>query len=253
MIPIVSPIELKNVGGTKLKIILDESDEINKYNAKNDDFPIFSLDFPENSIGPGDTKYIIGSFRPLTSKNYRVEVPVIYKDEVTGFVGNTKIILTGVGFHPLNIKLPPYISYYENMPKARIDNIYENTIIQKCGVSLEELDFGDMEDKAASQTFIIYNYSMTNSLDFEFYNPGFNMKDEIVFEPNNGNLEPNSHLLIKVRLVPKTLMSNYEGEIEIKINWNIVNESAYKVIEKESLFIRMLKKSVIKDVNTFLN
>ena len=53
--PIISPVEIKNVGGIKLKYSIDEN-EIKKYNAKNDDFPIFKLENTEGSLGPGDVK-----------------------------------------------------------------------------------------------------------------------------------------------------------------------------------------------------
>jgi hypothetical protein len=77
MIPIISPIELKNVGGSKLKYSVDET-EIKKYNAKNDDFNIFKLENVEGSLGPGEIKYIRGHFRPLTNKFYKVTVPIAF-------------------------------------------------------------------------------------------------------------------------------------------------------------------------------
>ncbi len=247
MIPIVCPIELKNSGGSKIKVTLDETNEIMKFNAKNDDFPIFHVYMPDNNLGPGDTKYIIASFRPLTNKSYRVTLPISHKDEINQSAGESKITLSGVGYHPLTTKLPAYRSLFENMPHFRMDNKYNDHEIQKCGISLEEIDFGYMSDKPVLKTFIIYNYSLDQNLEFEFFNPGFNMNDEIHFEPNSATLEPNSHLMIKVVLYPKSALSNYEGEVEIKITWNSGGDNNRK-IEKENLYIRILKKSLIKDV-----
>src|SRR5687768_4729298 len=156
MMPIVSPIELKNVGGIKLKYSVDDK-AIKEYNAKNDDFPIFKLENIEGSLGPGDVKYLIGSFRPLTNKFYSVTLPIYFTDEINEF-NNLKITLSGYGYHPLNTQLPPFNSLYKNMPKSRIYNKFENqNIIQKCGISLEELNFGYMGDKPTNKTFIIYN------------------------------------------------------------------------------------------------
>ena len=140
------------------------------------------------------------------------------------------------------------------MPKNRIFNKYNGDIIQKCGISLEEIDFGYMEERPSSKTFIFYNYSMTESLNFEFFNPGFNMKDEIIFEPNKGKLDPNSHLLIKIKLIPKNTLSSYEGEIEIKITWSSLSDTQQKIssIEKENLYIRIVKKSLIKEVSLII-
>ncbi len=245
MMPIIFPIEVKNVGGIKLKYSIDDK-EIKTYNNKNDGFPIFKLENIEGSLGPGDVKYVIGHFRPLTNKFYKVTFPIFYTDDVNG-ICNLNITLSGTGYHPLKTVLPPFVSISKNMPKLRIFNKFNNEIIQKCGVSLEEIDFGLMDDKPSSKTFIIYNYSKNDILNFEFYNPGFNMKDEIIFDPNKGKLEPNSHLLIKIKLIPRNTLASYEGEIEIKITWDSQNESQ-KILEKENLYIRIIKKSLIKDV-----
>ena len=118
--------------------------------------------------------------------------------------------------------------------------------IQKCAVSVEEIDFGSLQDKTKNKTFILYNFSKTASLNFDFREPGFLLKDEIEIKPNKDKLEPNSHTLIKMALTPKGYISNYEGEIEINITWNAENSN--KVLDKEKLHIRIRKKSKIKEV-----
>lgn len=146
------------------------------------------------------------------------------------------------------------------MPKSRVHNDFENQVIQKCGVSLEEIDFGALDDKPSVKTLILYNYSSTDNCEFEFFNPGFNMKDELSIDPPKGVLEPSKHLLIKLKLVPNSL-SSYQGELEIKINWSVpemkekefkeIKESKEKInkeIEREKLFVRVIKKSLIKEV-----
>lgn len=150
------------------------------------------------------------------------------------------------------------------MPKSRVHNEFEGQVIQKCGVSLEEIDFGILDDKPSVKTLILYNYSNSENCEFEFFNPGFNLKDDITIDPPKGVLEPSKHLLIKLKLIPNTL-SSYTGELEIKINWSVpenkerelkeTKESKEKVgreIEREKLFIRVMKKSLIKEVlNSF--
>jgi hypothetical protein len=247
MMPIISPIEIKNIGGIKLLYNIDTS-EINSYNSKNDDFPIFKLENTEGNLSPGDVKYIIGSFRPLTNKFYSVTIPVTFTDE-SNEIRRTKISLSGYGYHPLTVTPPPFESTFRNMPKNRKYNSYEGHLIQRCGVSLEEINFGCMEEKQTSKTFIIYNYSMTDAFMFEFNNPGFNMKDDILeFDPKKDKLEPNTHLLVKIKITPKGTLSSYEGEIEIKIIWNS-HEANPKVSDRESLYIRIIKKPLLNEVS----
>ena len=152
-------------------------------------------------------------------------------------------------------------SNFESMPMSRVHNEFEGQIIQKCGASIEEIDFGALDDKPSEKTLILYNYSTTQNCEFEFINPGFNMKDEITFDPPKGVLEPSKHLLVKLKLIPNSL-SSYTGELEIKINWSVPEvqdkelreikenkEKAVKEIEREKLYIRIMKKSLIKEVN----
>jgi len=150
------------------------------------------------------------------------------------------------------------------MPTSRVHNEFEGQIIQKCGVSLEEIDFGILDDKPSVKTLILYNYSNTENCEFEFFNPGFNLKDEISIDPPKGILEPGKHLLIKLKLISNSL-SSYTGELEIKINWSTpegrerdlkeTKESKEKVskeIEREKLFVRVIKRSLIKEVNIII-
>lgn len=248
MMPIVCPLEIRNVGGIKIRYKVNE-DEIKKFNTKNDDFPVFKLDNTEGPLGPGEVTYIIGSFRPLTNKEYKVMIPIEYSDGINGNIED-RIILRGYGYNPGNMKIPKIKSNFYEMPKSRKFNSFENNVIQKCGVNIEEIDFGSMEDgKSSSHTLIIYNYSETDSFNFEFFNPGFNMKDDLTIEPLKGLLGPNSHLIVKIKIVPKNSLSSFEGELEIKICWLAQGESKASS-EKENLFIRVSKQSYLKDVNT---
>ena len=53
---------------------------LKEYNQNNDDFEVFKIENDNGVIGPGDIKYIIGSFRPLTDKLYSVDLPITYFD-----------------------------------------------------------------------------------------------------------------------------------------------------------------------------
>jgi len=108
-----------------------------------------------------------------------------------------------------------------------------------------------MYDKPSVKTLIIYNYSKTEVCMFEFINPGFNMKDDLAIDPPKGKIEPNSHMIIKLKLTPKNYLSSYEGEIEIKIIWNTGENKANRFDnERDNLFVRIIKASLIKEVRT---
>ena len=244
--PITCSLEIKNVGGTKLRFRVLE-DEIKKYNTQNDDFPIFRLDNTEGPLSSGEMKYIIGSFRPLTNKHYKVQIPIEYTDG-NGEVDEDYIILSGHGYNPKVIQMPESESCYKNMPKSRIFNKFENNFIQKCGVSLEEIDFGIMENfSSSSQIIILYNYSLEDYFQFEFFNPGFNMDDVLEIEPTSGKLEPNSHIIIKIKLTPDAKLSNFSGELECRIFWLFQGDNK-NITEKENIFIRIHKKAKLTEV-----
>jgi hypothetical protein len=246
MMPIVCPLEIKNVGGIKLRYTIIE-EEIKKYNTINDDFPVFKLENVEGSLSPGETSYIIGSFRPLTNKHYRVEVPLLYTDNMNG-EQEDYIVLSGYGYNPRLVTIPDLQSTFKNMPKSLVYNNYDGNMVQKCGLSVEELDFGIMDfTKTASQIFILYNYSKNDCFNYEFNIPGFNMSDEFILEPSKGKLEPNSHVIIKARLRPSNALSSYNGQIQCVISWLIQGDTK-NVSSRENLYVRVNKKAKLKEV-----
>jgi len=247
MMPLVCPLEIKNVGGIKLRYnVLEE--EIKKYNMMNDDFPVFKLENVEGSLSPGETSYIIASFRPLTIKHYSVRIPILYTDNQSNNHQEDFIVLSGYGYNPRVAQVPEVKSKYENMPKTMVYNNFEGNLVQKCGLSLEELDFGLMDSsKTSSQIFILYNYSMNDQFNYEFFIPGFNLTDELIFEPAKGKLEPNSHVVIKAKLTASSSLSSYCGEIECIVSWLVQGDSK-NISSKENLYIRVNKKAKLKEV-----
>ena len=260
---IICPLELYNVGGVKIRYKIDKK-QIEEFNKNNDNFEIFKIEQLEGNIGPSDLKYIPVFFRPLTSKEYILNLDIGYADEAfyTGKndeleaqkeegverMGKIPVVIKGIGYHPMKYTPPKIMSPFAKMPKERVCNSYDGEIIQKCGLSIEEIDFGECEEGVSkNQTFIIYNYSSTNSFAFEFYVPGFILKDTVEIKPQKDKLEPNSHKIIKMNLTPKGYICNYDGEIEIKITWNSKDENEQK-INKEKLHIRIRKSSVQKDM-----
>jgi hydroxymethylpyrimidine pyrophosphatase-like HAD family hydrolase len=125
---IVCPLELYNVGGIKIRYKIDKK-QIDEFNKKNDNFEIFKIDQLEGNIGPNDLKYIPIFFRPLTSKEYNLNLNVFYADEAfynsksddlelfnsnkekedgIDRIGKIPVQIRGVGYHPKKF-IPPKI------------------------------------------------------------------------------------------------------------------------------------------------
>ena len=261
---IASPIEINNISAVKVKYYID-NEEIEKYNKSNDDTEIFKVDNIEGVINPGESKYLVAYFRPITNKNYQMELTLHYTDDQT--VHTEKITIQGIGYHPFKFTVPKNDKPTSGMPNSIVCPYFNGEFIQKCGFSLEEIDFGEMGDKSKNKTLILYNFSMTNSFNFDFSECGFLVKDELLIQPNKGVLEPNSHKIFKIILNPKSQLSNYEGDIQAKITWNNstgknnllassnmiqskegLGMGMNKNIEKENLYIRIKKKSMFYDL-----
>jgi hypothetical protein len=197
---------------------------------------------------------------------------VQYSDESNVYGKSISII--GRGFHPLKIQPPKIISPFNGMPNNVINPKFNGERIQNCGFNIEELDFGNLSlNKSKNKTFILYNYSNTNSFNFDFLEPQFLIKDELIVTPNKGIIEPNGHKIIKCVLNTKQEFSEYEGDLQVRITWknninvinsNIINSNlkisnsinqstminpSINRIFKENLFLRVRKKCIIEGVN----
>ena len=232
---ISSPIELKNISTMKIKYMIDYG-EVDKFNKIHENFDVFRLENYEGAIGPGETKYIIAYFRPLANINYKLDLTLHYTDD--NRVSSEIITITGTGYHPLKEVKPERISPYKGMPSKMVWNNYNGEMIQKCGFNLEELDFGQINEPK-NKTFILYNYSNKNSFNFDFVEPGFLIKDELVIQPNKGTVDAGKYKIIKCILNPIPIFnSEYEGDILVKVMWN-------KDEEFENILPKSLKKGLI--------
>ena len=116
-------------------------------------------------------------------------------------------------------------------------------MVQKCGFNIEELNFGEINEPK-NKTFILYNYSDRKSLNFDFMEPGFLIKDELIIQPNRGLIDAGKYKLIKCILNPATIYnSEYEGDILVRISWN--NEDDNMLFPKSPK-----KKNVPKNINS---
>ena len=269
---ISSPIELKNISMIKIKYMIDYA-EVNNCNKIHENFDVIKLENYEGAIGPGETKYILAFFRPLANINYSFDLNLNFTDD--NRVSSEKITITGKGYHPLKEIKEEKINPYKGMPSKMVCNSYNNEMIQKCGFNIEELNFGEI-DEPKNKSFILYNYSNKNSFNFDFVEPGFLIKDELIIQPNRGIIQAGKYKIIKCILIPRPIFnSEYEGDILVKISWNKDDEnlilpkspkrrlsqlkagsnmllgsntmSKVHTIQRENIYLRVVKKGIISE------
>jgi hypothetical protein len=73
------PIEIKNLGITKLKYQIDTS-LLEKLNKDNYNFRIFEIQNPEGTLLANETQFIYTLFRPLEAKEYVLDLPIKISD-----------------------------------------------------------------------------------------------------------------------------------------------------------------------------
>ena len=248
---ITSPFEIKNISTIKVKYMIDKSDII-KFNKIHQGFEIFKIDNYEGAIAPGESRYLSVFFRPLSDIEYKLDLILYYNDEIS--TSQMKFSIIGKGYHPLKTSIPVYKNSYENMPKSTVNNYFNNQMIQKCGFSIEDLDFGIMNEPK-NKTFILYNFSEINSFNFDFNEPGFLIKDELNIQPNKGEIEPGKYKIIKCFLSPdERSNNNYEGDISVKIVWNqkfnkILNNN--QISKNSTILGKIKKKNILESFGSF--
>ncbi|KAL4426641.1 hypothetical protein ABPG74_018719 [Tetrahymena malaccensis] len=267
LIPVKFPIEVLNVGSSKIsyKVEIVEKDEYN--NPIDSKFNIFDIEKNQDNLLPNEKSYLYCLFKPLESKTYYHELKIIVYDFVK-VNQEISLFIEGTGYSKKsnsksNLKK-------EEIPRQRS---FVSTIGSKVFFSIEEIDFGEMKPgKAAHRCIILYNLSETQKLSYDFgtssfalssNKPGLMCGDECTIEPMNGTLEPNSFIELKVTLVSSYEPSVYEGELECTIQWDGGDQKNKTVsqqsqnsnsgFEKETLFLRVKKTSVldVELINSF--
>lgn len=251
------PIEIKNLGITKLKYKVD-LENVEKLNETNYNFRVFDIENPEGVLMPNEIQYLYTVFRPLESKHYKLELPIKVSD-IEGVVQNINLKLNGIGYQDEKNK-PKEVQFYEDLPKCRAHCNSDDEL--QAAFSIEEIDFGEVDPEVPSKRMVIlYNMSQTQKLSFEFFKTGLLCTDNINLMPISGEVEPNSHKNIKMVLKAANLPTIFDGEIMCQIEWEdhankngppTVNEThtgTKSVVthanENEFLFIRLKKRSCL--------
>ena len=166
--PVTYPIEVKNLGITKLKYHIDTA-ELENLNTVNYDFRIFDIQNNEGTIGAGETQYIYTLFRPLEAKDYSLDLPIKISDIEGPSPLSYELKLRGVGYH-YEEKKPADTRLYVDLPKCRANL---NEFGSMAAFSIEEIDFGELEKGEVSRRFVIlYNLNTQYKLKYEFTKSG---------------------------------------------------------------------------------
>lgn len=162
------PIEIKNLGITKLKYSID-TQLLEKLNKENYDFRIFEIQNPEGTLLANETQFIYTLFRPLEAKEYSLDLPIRVSDIEGPSPVPYTLKLRGSGYH-FEEKKPKEIAFYEDLPKCR-SNLSDAGAL--AAFSLEEIDFGELDQDELSRRFVIlYNLHPTQRLRFDFAKSG---------------------------------------------------------------------------------
>ena len=95
---ITYPIEIKNLGITKLKYQID-TEKLEELNKANYDFRVFEIQNPEGTLKSNEIQHIYTLFRPLEAKRYSLDLPIKISD-IEGPSPESYIMrLRGVGYH----------------------------------------------------------------------------------------------------------------------------------------------------------
>jgi len=78
-LPVTYPIEIKNLGITKLKYQIDLR-ALEALNKNNHDYRVFDIQNPNGELKTGETQHIYTLFNPLESKNYELDLPIKIED-----------------------------------------------------------------------------------------------------------------------------------------------------------------------------
>lgn len=151
--PVTYPVEVKNLGITKLKYIIDTT-KLEELNKSNYNFPIFEILQKEGNIKSNDTQHIITMFRPLEAKEYSLDLPIKVSDIEGPVKEQFTLRLRGKGYR-LTSQRPQELQFYEDLPLCRA-NLNENGSM--VAFSTESVDFGELSASEPSRRFVIlYN------------------------------------------------------------------------------------------------
>ena len=95
---ITYPIEIKNLGITKLKYSID-MERLEELNRQNFDFRVFEIQNAEGTLKSNEIQHIYTLFRPLEAKTYELDLPIRISDIEGPSPEPHTLRLRGTGYH----------------------------------------------------------------------------------------------------------------------------------------------------------
>lgn len=95
---ITYPIEIKNLGITKLKYQID-TEQLEELNKRNHDFRVFEIQNAEGTLKSNEIAHLYTLFRPLEAKTYSLDLPIKISDIEGPSPESYTLRLRGVGYH----------------------------------------------------------------------------------------------------------------------------------------------------------
>lgn len=92
------PIEIKNLGITKLKYQIDTT-KLQELNKSNYNFQVFHIQNPDGTLKSNETSHLQIMFRPLEAKSYALDLPIKVSDIEGTSDENYFLRLRGTGYH----------------------------------------------------------------------------------------------------------------------------------------------------------
>ncbi|KAL4441714.1 hypothetical protein ABPG74_008711 [Tetrahymena malaccensis] len=263
LLPLQYPIEIQNVGLTKLNYSIEVQEIDEKGQNIDSKFEIFNISNKNGSLMPNEKQYLYCLFKPLEAKRYYHILSI----KATDFMKPLKDIrlhVIGEGFSKIPKKV---IKSIENEYPQQRSSV--SAIGSKVCFSIEEIDFGELKPhQQITRVIILYNLSNNEKLSFDFtYGfslqtkaPGLICEDKFSIEPSQGRLNPGEFIELKLTLEAALQPSIYSGEIECAIYWGsqdiasgnrmvttMSSVSSHSGIEKETLFLRIKKQSKLSN------
>jgi len=266
LLPVIFPIEITNVGSSKIRYMIDK-EKLYKNNSISGDYKVFDIENPESTLTSNEKNHLFVLFRPAEARKYNFTLPIEVFDLMKA-IQEFEITFEGEGY--LDKPLPPIaMEDLDEIPRQRSSTSQSGS---KAFFSIEEIDFGTTKRKQPEYRMIIlYNNSTTNKLSFAFQGTKLICKDSMSINPSYGDINAGEFMEIKITLTSNYYPSFYEGEIECMITWTgfdgnkppgqITSRSFYTAKsneyrggdnqqqEKEKLFLRVKKLSEIDIVD----
>lgn len=166
LLPVKFPIEIQNVGSSKISYKIEITEKNREGAAINSQFEIFGIGNKEGQLMQNEKQYLYCLFKPLETKTYYHDLKIMVYDFVKE-IQTLTLHIEGSGYSRRRQNAKNMLRDVSGeIPRQRS---YVSPIGSKVFFSIEEIDFGKLlPGKSQHRMIILYNLSKTNKLTFDF-------------------------------------------------------------------------------------